>query len=472
MEQLLQLEAWQLGLLGLGVAVGLGLTALSFRFGIVLFGVFLFAAAIGMQLTWNLMLVRTIITQLQLQRSALYMASGGLLLLCGIFHLHNVRWGRVSGIGIMLLITGVYAGLIRMLASDFGEGAASIAFAAVTLFPLAFIVPSLIRDWDDMYTLPRVIGVVGGVWSLLCMVQFAVNRRALTTGYQTQRFVGMLGNPQHAATYLCFTVIICTFLLLNDPKSRYKLLWLGISAVSGVLLLWTASRTGIAMAAIGVAACFYGRPVFALALLPVAAAIGFAAFSYLSGEHIDFDVERLTGGGQTRAGAWRDLLQTIANEPFFGNGGTGSGVGKGGFRAEKSENSLLYGMASYGVGMGLIIIVFFLVTCVQILKLVRVRWRLSAPQRRFADLLIGCMSAFWAGSIFEGYVVGRVGTPLVFMGLFGAMASRLHELHREDVAYAAMADGAPADSYDPETAGDYANYPDYQSPPDRLPAVG
>lgn len=439
MGALLNLEIWQLAVLGVFGLGALGLAAINFRFTMFLAGAMLFLSAIGQQTTWNLRLVRTIITGLQQSRSTLYLAVGGLFLLAAIMHVQRLRVRSVSGIAILMLAIGMYGGFIRMVATDVPDGLASIGFAAVTLIPLALALPSLMRDWWDMYILPRVVAVVGMGWCGLCVLQFLANRRALTTGYLTQRFVGMTGNPQHAAAFLAFVTICCVFLVLNDPKRRYRFLWIGTAALSSVFLLWTASRTGVAMTLIGVMFCFYGRAGVGFLLLPVVAGVGLVAYQFLAGQRIDFDLERLTGGGQTRREAWQELLSDFVANPLFGNGGTGT---KEAFRSEKSENSLLYGLATYGAGMGILILLLALVALVQCLKLLRLRRTAQAYQRRVVEFLIGVQAMFWAGSVFEGYIVGRVGAPIVFLMFFAAMTSRTIEMLEEELA-AAQNEEAP-----------------------------
>lgn len=456
MDSLLRLEVWQLAIVGLVAALGLGLAALNFRSGILFMAVMLFASSIATQLSWNMLLVRTIITQVQNNRSVMYLAAGGLLLLTAVFHVQRVRWRAIPGPSIAFLCIGLYAGMIRMLAQDFAEGAQSVMFALFTMIPLAIYPVSYVRDWWDMYILPRMIGMVGMVWCVLCLLQFVVNRKALTTGFLTQRFVGMLSNPQHAGAFLAFTVIACVFLTLNDPKRTYRALWMCTAAVSGVLLLWTASRTALGMAAIGVAACFYGRLGTGVILLPIIGGLGLFAYDFLAGQRVDFDLARLTLSSETREGAWRKLISDFQQEPFFGKGGT-SAVGSGA-RAEKSENSLLYGMASYGVGMGLLIIVFAIVSALQCLKLIRLRGSLAGYQRRWVEFLLGMQGAFWAGSVFEGYIVGRVGAPIIFMMLTSALSYRAIELTNQEQAGELPADAQNTEGMEHVGTDGYGDY--------------
>ncbi len=451
-------EIWQLLLLGVGGLGALGLAAVNFRFSILLIGVMLFFTAISRQTTWNLLLVRTVITELQAQRSTMYLGAGALLLLAGVMHVQQLKVRSISGFAVLLAFSGIYAGLIRMLAADVGEGLQSIAFAMATLAPLMLVPPSLIRDWWDMYVLPRVVAVVGLGWCGLCLVQFVVNRRALTTGYLTQRFVGMTGNPQHASAFLAFVITCCVFLVLNDPKKRYRLVWMGTAALAGVFLLWTASRTGVAMTAIGVLACFYGRAGAGAILLPIVGGIGYIAYSFLAGQNVDFDVERLAGGGQTRAHVWRELWGDFMSNPLFGAGGTGV---KEAFRAEKSENSLLYGLATYGAGMGLVIIAMFFASLLQLWRLAGLR-RVAQPyQRRVIEFAVGTQAMFWAGSVFEGYIVGRVSAPIVYMLLFSAMAQRAIEMVTEEQEQIRLAESegitGEADAYADGEAGSDQN---------------
>lgn len=431
MGGILNLEVWQLGLVAVGGVGALALAAINFRFSILLIGAMLFLTAISTQLTWQLRLVRTIITDFQQQRSPMYLAAGALLLLAGVMHVQKLKVRSISGVAILLAFSGLYAGLIRMLAADVGEGMQSIGFAVATLAPLMLVPPALIRDWWDMYILPRVVAVVGLGWCGLCMLQFVSNRRALTTGYLTQRFVGMTSNPQLAAAFLAFTITCCIFLVLNDPKRTFRLLWIGTAALASVFLLWTASRTGIAMAGIGVLACFYGRAGVGAVMLPIVAGLAYFAYTFLSGQRVDFDVERLAGGGQTRYAAWRELWGDFTSNPLFGLGGTGV---KDTFRSEKSENSLLYGLATYGVGMGVVIVLMFLASVLQCLKVLRLRGQMASYQRRVAEFVIGSQAMFWAGSVFEGYIVGRVSAPILFMMMFTAMAQRTIDLMTQEAA--------------------------------------
>jgi hypothetical protein len=437
MGGILNLEIWQLAILGVGGLGALGLAAVNFRFSILLIAAMLFFTAISQQTTWNYLLVRTIITELQQQRSVMYLASGSLLLLAAVMHVQLLRVRSISLFAVVLAFSGLYAGLIRLLAADVAEGLQSVGFALVTLAPLMLVPPALIRDWWDMYILPRVVAVVALGWCGLCVLQFISNRRALTTGYLTQRFVGMTGNPQHASAFLAFAIICCVFLVLNDPLKRYRIIWIGTAAVAGVFLLWTASRTGVAMTAIGVLACFYGRAGAGAMLLPVVGGLGYFAYSFLAGERVDFDVERLAGGGQTRAHVWRELWGDFVSNPLFGSGGTGV---KEMFRAEKSENSLLYGLATYGAGMGLIIVLMFFASLVQIVRLMRLRGGLVPYQRRLVEFIVGAQAMFWAGSVFEGYIVGRVSSPIVYMMLFAAMAQRTIEMAQEEINAARAAE--------------------------------
>lgn len=459
MGGVLNLEIWQLALLAVGGIGALGLAAINFRFSIMLIAVMLFFTAISRQTTWNLLLVRTIITELQAQRSTMYLGAGALLLLAGVMHVQQLRVRSASGLAILLTFSGVYAGLIRMLAADVGEGLQSIGFAVVTLVPLMLVPPAMIRDWWDMYVLPRVVAVVGLGWCGLCVLQFVVNRRALTTGYLTQRFVGMTGNPQHASAFLAFAMICCIFLVLNDPKRTFRLVWIGTAALCGVFLLWTASRTGVAMAAIGVLACFYGRAGAGALLLPIVGAVGYVGYSFLAGQRVDFDVERLAGGGQTRAAAWRELWGDFMSNPLFGNGGTGV---KEAFRAEKSENSLLYGLATYGAGMGAIIVLMALASIVQMLRLMRLRGAMVGYQRRIAEFLIGSQGMFWAGSVFEGYIVGRVSSPIVYMLIFTAMSQRTIELATAEQNALAMESENQTPATDDEQTGDPSEQTPYE----------
>jgi hypothetical protein len=266
---------------------------------------------------------------------------------------------------------------------------------------------------------------MNAVWAGATLIQLALDQRVLMVGPDA-RFVGMSPNPQAAALSLAPMICIGLWLIFNDSRRRWRPLWVGLVALDVVLLLWTGSRTGVGMTVLGAMAVMYRRLGRSIIFVPVVAGAAYGLLLLVSGLRIDVVPERLATLQNTRAQVWAILIGKALEHPIIGVGREG---------AEASENSYLYGFAAFGIGMLLLMLLFTAVSAWQVARVIRVRALVPWSHRSVPDLIVAFNIIYFAGAVFEGYLLARVAGLLVLMLLFGAMATRVIELARRAPAF-------------------------------------
>lgn len=411
-----------LGLLGAGALL---LSALRFRFALLLVAGMLLASALGVPLDYEKNVIRQWILPLQAGRSEMYLGASAMLIASAMVHVARLSIRNIGGPGLMMLVIAYYAGMV-MLASGFAEdGLKSMAFATLTIPPLLVVMSSILRSFDGVYGCLRVVSLTSAVWTACVAMQFVIDWKKLVVQHGLSRFHGLLPNPQHAAAYTSVCAIVSLFLLFNDPKQRFKPLWMALAGINGIFVLWTGSRTGLGMLGLGLMAVLYARVGRAILFLPLVGLVAMVLFDFLSAARIEFDFEGIMGRGNTRSGAWNRLIEEIASNPLLG-----VGIPKD----IPSENSFLFGMASYGVGMGAVMLLTVLACAVQSLRLWRARRVLPTRERRLTELIVGFYAMYFGGAIFEGYMISRVSTSLIFMLLFSTFGAAVIQLSRSQGA--------------------------------------
>ena len=146
---------------------------------------------------------------------------------------------------------------------------------------------------------------------------------------------------------------------------------------------------------------------------PLAGAVGFKVLQSLN---VDLGLERLTSTANTHEVAWATLLQSGLSSPIVGVGIRSAG---------DTENSYLLAFAGYGIGMVALLGLLMFACMIQSIRLFRRRWALPPIDRTLIDLIIGVEVMYFAGAVFEGYIMARVGPPLMFMLIFSSMGTAL-----------------------------------------------
>lgn len=445
-------------LIALGGTVGAMLVIARWKSAMLVFGVMMLASALAAPVDPLGRAVQTWLTPVQTRRSEIFAAGGALLLIAIVFHIHRLKVHRLQFQAMLLVAVGFYGAFVRAIGGgDLSSGTESAIFAFFTLVPAVIVLPSLINSRDDAIASLRVMALVSAAWAGACAVQFVLRPKILTLGGGYMRFQGMLANPQHAAVFLSFCVVVCSFLMLNDTKARYRPIWASLAGVNLLMTLWTGSRTGAMMTVIGCIAVFYSRLGRSILLLPVGAGVLMGAMSFIQ-QTKTIDFSRLTSGQDTRSKAWAVLWQEFLDRPMWGTA-----------MAEMttySENSILMALAGYGFLMGIIVILFFVVTLFKCLMIYRARFALRDPvEKRLADLVVGMSGMYLAGSLFEGYIVSRVSSPMAFMLLTLGLGAWVQERAKQQQAEDADEAWAPAEGTGPDLSdsrydeyGDFSHY--------------
>lgn len=424
MGSLINPEYWQFG-----AVIVLGLVALfsmlrSHRTLLLVIGGMLFIAGLGLtkEITQGGGVeYRTFLFPLQLRRAHSYAGLGVLLIVGLLMYAAKVRMNRTSPIMWSLMFLSIFMGVMHIY-HDFSDGALTLLVACVTLIPFTFLIPTFLDTWDDLYTPVRAVVLTGGLWTVVCTIQFLINKNVILAGGD-RRFCGMLGNPQHAAVF-CAGIAVCgIWLALNDPKLRYRLFWLAIGASHIVFTLWTASRTGFLCITIGMSLALLSRLGRAVLFAPIIVVAVLGLVSLATSMGVQFGFERLLDTSDTRSGAWAQIISQIRAEPF---------VGTGPANQTYSENSFLLVWSTFGVGAFLLMLLTFLISFAIGIKLIIARFNSPAARRPLFDIIGGVMAMYWLGAMAEGYGASRISTQLVLFVLFANMASRALAFARED----------------------------------------
>jgi len=369
--------------------------------------------------------VQTWLAPLQVANRWLVAASAGLLYLGAFAHKGKLDTKTLPGLGLGMMAMGVYMGLISIYHENAISGMTSIFFAIFSMIAIFLALGSTVKTWDDCTAVMRAFMLAGGAWTLGSVVQFFVNQNFLVMG-NSRRFIGLMSNPQHAAGFCAVMATLCVWLVLNDRVKFYRVLAMFVGATHIVFVLWTSSRTGLAVTIIGFTAVFYARMGRAVLFAPVIAAVGYGLLSAAASMGVRFGFERLTSTDDTRTHMWRRMWDSAMESPI---------VGVGLRDATGSENGFLYGFSLYGIGMPIIMLLLMFSTIFVCAKLFHARFLTKDPVgKRVIDLTIGFFAMYWAGNMFEGYGVARISPQLVFFLTFSCIATAAMAIVRAEQA--------------------------------------
>lgn len=422
------------------------------RNGLILVGAMLFTASIGAA-TFDEQFVRPqLLAPIQAARSELFGAIGLLLGIGTFAHigLHPER--RVPTQAILLLIIGLYAAMLRMIHEGPASGAVSVLLTVVTIIPLTLLIPRIIDGWDDIVILLRMIVIVNIVWMGVVFLQALADPGAMVVGREN-RFYGPTGNPQQAAIILGMNAALLIWLFSNDWRRSLRFTYALLAGLNGVGVLWTGSRTGLVLFIIGLCGVAYARIGRTILFLPLGLIGLYAGWTALGALGIDLAAaSRVTSLQDTRSEAWMQMIESSKENPF---------IGVGVEQAGSSENSYLYALASYGIGMVVLVVTLAGVSLAMCLRLFRLRWRLDPSRRAIIDVVLAYNAMYFIGGIVEGYMLARVSSNLVLLIVFAAMASRIEEMAAAEALE--LADDEYDDEYDDEPEND-AEFGDEEFP--------
>ncbi len=347
--------------------------------------------------------------------SILVLATGGLA----------VR--TMSPQSVIMFLMALYAGTLQFIHEDAKEALQAIGFALATIPCFAFATAMSSRTYEGCVNLLRMMMWVVIVWTFCCSVQFVVNPKFLVSYHG--RFLGMLGNAQHAAALNAPMAIIAIWLLMHDTMRRTKMLWVALVAINLLFLAWSGSRTGGLMFMVGLIAVLYSRAGKAILLLPVAAGLVWILALLADALQIGANLERFVSTENTRDWVWSGMLAAAFESPLIGVGWRGGEVG--------TENSYLGSLSAYGILYFFLVITLLVFSIWQCFQLnARKRW-LPAEHRPLVDIFIAFNAMFFAGAFFEGYLLARSFIPQLMLLVFAAIGVWIrHEItYNQEHAY-------------------------------------
>jgi hypothetical protein len=443
-----------LSIVGLGAIAGLTLLLLSklnFRWASLLVGAMVFFSAIATAVDFYENPYITIIAPLSDNRSFLYMVCGLGLVAMAVINGDKVSLRDVTPTAWFCFLLSMWGALIQTAHDGLQQGLQSLAFAAATLVPLSIAVGGLIKKWGDWVVPLRCIAFATAIWTALTAYQFYVDRRMVMLGNEN-RFIGLSANPQHTAAFLACAGNVVLYLALTETVKLLRLLWIAQMGAIVVMLVWTGSRTGLGMMALGAGVILYARIGRVILVMPFVAIAAYVLFKFLSQDLADVNTDRLTSSNDTRTVMWKVLVTQFVENPIIG-------IGSG--RSEASENGYLLGAATYGAGFVFIQIIATFCVAAQAISLWRLRSYLVPKDRALIDLVLGTFLSFFAGGMFEGYFAARIAASIVILVILSVVAGRVTRLIREAAEqeraaaewYEANAELQPATDDLPEQAG-------------------
>ena len=363
---------------------------------LVMLGILLFLASIGVARDWLGSVYGSWLLPLQQSRNFAFAALALLLLAGAATMVSNSRVARIPFVSWLVLAIGLYQSVMRVSHEGVEAGMISVAFTIATIVPLIVVLPAIADCRADLKNYAFIVAVAFFLFAAACVMQAVIDPSKLTIGLN-DRFIGMAANAQHAAVIGASCMVFAAWRAWGEPFERSAVLWIGIFIACGVAVLLTGSRTGLAMTALGMVVLGYRRIGRSILILPVGLILAFAALKVADVLGIDLPFARLTEGGDTRTIAWGDLIADFKSSPI-------AGVGMD--ELEMSENSFLFAAASFGIGMiglAILLAIAILVQCVAIFR-ATLRYRKLRP---IADLVIGFNLAYLFGANFEGYIMSR-----------------------------------------------------------------
>jgi hypothetical protein len=358
----------------------------------------------------------TWIFPLQMHHSAIHLGLGVFLTIIAVVS-GGMSVRLISIQSILMLLMALYAGLMQFFHEDSSAAIEAIGFAFATIPCFALAAGLSTRGYDACLNVLRMMMWVSVVWTFCCSVQFVINPKYLLSNQG--RFFGILGNAQHAAVLVAIMAVIALWLLMHDSRKRTKILWITLLAINLLFLIWTGSRTGGLMFIIGLMSILYARIGKAVLLFPVALLVVWGLAALATALEINANLERFVSLENTRQGVIAGQLTAIVENPLIGVGWRGEAI--------STENSYLGGFGAYGIIYFLLTVVLLAVSMWKCFRLTTQRRWLAREQRPLIDLFCAFNFMYFAGAMFEGFILARSFAPQFMLLMFAAVGAWLQE---------------------------------------------
>lgn len=293
---------------------------------------------------------------------------------------------------------------------------------------LLWVLCKKVMKWlyqDGFILANQALAAVGAIFCILNLYQALQNSYPIT--FINGQFSGTTNNPQMAALTLVPTIPCLIFQLdKQSPSLRSKVFNALALLFSLYFIWWTASRTGLIMAAASVLFFYRFRQG---ALVKMTLTIGCliavsvllfgidpsALFSNAAEGHTL--VSKFQNGEDTRSAVWLTLWNNFMEYPLFGMPLQGDRVGFG-------ENSWLAVAATTGV-VGLTPLLLFGAECVKMIAKMLTLSRQYPYYYFHCSVVISGISGLLVGSMAEAFLVGILSTPITALLMFLLMGNYL-----------------------------------------------
>lgn len=365
-----------------------------------------------------------------------------LTLLCSVLGARRMwRTRTLSAAAVCFFVFEMFFAARMIGAADTTRGVVAAIIFVLTFAVLGVRLGRWLIDWADVDGLVRGLAGAGALLALGILPHVIVSRSEVVMG---SRLIGTTANPQHLAAHLALSLLPCCYLLFRpaEPKWLRALLIPIVGLLTG-FLLWTGSRTGFLMAAVGLVMLFrksLGR-FFIAAVFLLAAISAFLAFFPESA----LAAMRITDTQDTRSQVWYALLNGFESHPIIGTM-TDNLVGVG-------ENSYLATAAYLGM-VGLTpLLVFLVATGITTFNVLRCRPKLGEHQS-LADLFVAGIASILVGAFFEAYFLEVIGFEVLMLYAYFSIANFLIDAADKSMVES-LATHAQGEQWNAETGSSY-----------------
>ena len=314
------------------------------------------------------------------------------------------------------------------------SGSSSFAFlGGATFGSLVLVVilgPSRWLDNDDSFQLGVwAIAMVGVIFTLVNGYQalFDLYPLAFIHGW----FLGTTGNPHHAAILIDATIPSLLFMFFNTKQRKYvwlKWLWAVFFCLEAIVLLMTASRTGISVFIVSILIFFRYR-LGRLSLIIVLAALLISLLipdftSSSKPELFSRTVDKFEAGENTRGNVWNRYLGAFLEYPVIGEPLKGD-------RLRFGESSWLGVFGALGLAGGLPMLMFGWSSFKMIIKLDHLSKIRPNYYLKCSVVMSGLLSLLFGG-ISEAYLLGNLTLPVLAVLLYLVLGNYIIEFAKRE----------------------------------------
>lgn len=278
------------------------------------------------------------------------------------------------------------------------------AVVGAILFGLTFLtfgvgMSQWLQNVGNAHSLVRAIALAGVLFAAVTSIQLAAKPSSIIW---QNRLISTTDGATHTAEHIATFLPAVLFLVASrDERKLLRVFWGGVAGLLVVFLVWTGTRTGLLMGAVGVGLLFRLRLGRGLLTALMVGAFALLVFSIWGQSTVG--AERLLSTYDTRSVTWGIAVKYFLNNPVYGVVGEGALVTESSYLTVAAKMGLL-GLVPLALAMALI--------CRALYQLQRIRRHLGEDMM-LADLVTAGLVSLAVGGIFEGFLIGVL-DPEVF----------------------------------------------------------